>query len=164
MAFDFALKSLKEGFFDTAQVQKEADRFARQTGSRFGAYARRRMKSSLKYSTKPSAPGRPPHVHQTRGFTKKKLSKSGTGARQAVSPLRELIFFAYDRDTKSTVVGPAKFGGRGGIAPGLLEKGGAGTFKDSKTGEIKRGNWKKRPFVAPAGEAEVQSGAFLKPR
>lgn len=164
MAFDFAFKNLKGGFFDTDKVMKEALKVERKTLARFGAYARRTMKSSLKYKSGKSAPGAPPNVHKTRGFNKlKKDRKTGAAVKQPVSPLRELIFFALDPVTHSVVVGPVRFGGKGGKAPGLLEEGGSGTFKDGETGEIKRGVWAPRPFVRPAGETEVEKGAFLIP-
>jgi hypothetical protein len=162
VAFSFAINELKGGFFDAAAVLKEMDKVQKKTLSRFGAYARRRMKSSLKYKSGKSSPGGPPNVHRTRGYNKvKRDRKTGATSKQPVSPLRELIYFAYDAATGSVVVGPVKFGGSGGKAPGLLERGGSGSFRDAATGEIKRGVWAPRPFVRPAGEAEVASGKFL---
>lgn len=164
MAFDFGFKQLKGGFFDTDAVSKLADKAERKMLARFGAFARRRMKSSLKYKSGKSQPGQPPNVHRTRGFTKaKRNAKTGATTKQPVSPLRELIYFALDPATHSVVVGPVKFGGKGGVAPGLLEKGGPGSFTDSRTGEIKRGVYAPRPFVGPAGEAEAEAGNFLIP-
>lgn len=164
MAFDFGFDQLKGGFFDAAAVSKEADKASRKMLSKFGAFARRRMKSSLKYKSGKSAPGSPPNVHRTKGFTKAKRNrKTGATTKQAVSPLRELIYFALDPATDSVVVGPVKFGGAGGVAPGLLEKGGTGSFRDSRSGEVKRGVYAPRPFVKPAGEAEAMSGKFLIP-
>lgn len=164
MAFAFGFEQLKGGFFDTAAVSKEADKATRKMLGKFGAFARRRIQSSLRYRKGKSAAGQPPNVHKTRGFNKKKRNaKTGTTSKQPVSPLRELIYFALDPATKSVVVGPVKFGGAGGRAPGLLEKGGPGTFRDGATGEIKRGVYAPRPFVRPAGEAEAESGAFLIP-
>ena len=154
---DFSFKAVAGGFFDPKKVLAAADRAHQQVQAKFGAFARRTMKSSLRYKTGKSAPGRPPNVHRSRGFTKAKLNaKTGGTSRQTLSPLRELIFFARDPSTNSVVVGPVKFGGRGGIAPGLLEKGGTGTFKDSRTGELKSGLWKPRPFVRPAAERELK--------
>lgn len=161
-AFAFGIGQFKAGFFDAEGVLREMDRVERRTLSRFGAFARVRMKSSLKYATGKSKPGQPPHVHKTRGgFTRQKKDKAGNVSRQPVSPLRELIFFAYDAATHSVVVGPAKFGGKGGIVPGLLEHGGPGVFKDPETGQRKRGVWARRAFVAPAAEAEVTAGRFM---
>jgi hypothetical protein len=163
VAFSFGIDQFKGGFFDADAVLKEMDKVERKTLSRFGAFTRQRIKSSLKYQTGKSSPGKPPHVHKTRGFNRvKKDKKTGTSAKQPVSPLRELVYFAYDAATHSVVTGPVKFGGRGGVAPGLLEAGGPGTFKDAESGEIKRGVWAPRPFVKPAGDAEVQAGRFLK--
>ncbi|MDY3555304.1 hypothetical protein R5W24_004445 [Gemmata sp. JC717] len=161
MAFDFSMNSLKNSFFDTDAILSAAQKEYRKVASRFGAFARRRIKSSLKYRSGKSKPGEPPHVHRaTRGYTKAKKAKDGTVSKQRVSPLRELVFFAYDRETESVVVGPVKFGS--GSAPGRLEHGGAGTFKDSDSGEVKRGVYAARPFVKPAGDAEAAAGKFLK--
>ena len=163
MAFEFTLKELKDGFFDTNAVMSAAEKEYRKAAARFGAFTRRRMKSSLKYKPGESKPGQPPHVHRnTRNYTRPKKAKDGTTTRQQVSPLRELIFFAFDKETESVVIGPVKFGGQGGPVPGLLEQGGAGTFKASRSGERKRGVWSARPFVKPAGDAEAGSGKFLK--
>lgn len=163
MAFDFSFNQLRAGFFDTAAVQKEVAALERKTLSRFGAYTRQRIRSSLKYRPGKSQPGRPPHVHTSGGITRTKRNKAGQETRQTVSPLRDLVFFAYDPGTRSVVVGPAKFGGKGGVVPKLLEQGGTGTFRDPNSGEIKRGVWAPRPFVRPAGEAEVAAGKYLLP-
>ncbi|HEY1191912.1 MAG TPA: hypothetical protein VGE74_30050 [Gemmata sp.] len=161
MPFDFGMESVKNSFFDTRAVMSEAMKEYRKTAARFGAYARRDIKSSLKYRTGKSPPGAPPHVHRsTRGYTKAKKGKNGAVTKQRVSPLRELVYFAYDKETDSVVVGPVKFGG--GTAPGLLERGGTGSFKDGSTGEIKRGVYAARPFVKPGGDRVVAAGKFLK--
>lgn len=150
-------KAVRAGFFDAEKVLAEAERLSARARAKFGAFARRRMKSSLKYAKGQSAPGKPPHVHGLGGFTRPKKD-AGTGAtvRQAASPLRELIFFALDPAASSVVVGPVAFGGKGGVAPGLLERGGPGTFRDANTGRPKRGVWRPRPFVGPAGRAEAR--------
>jgi hypothetical protein len=86
--------------------------------SKFGAYTRRRDKSSLRY--KPfgvSAPlGKPPYVHQ--GSFKRTSKKNGTVKIQAASPLRELTLFAYDPEHRSVVIGPAEF--RSPLGPGVV--------------------------------------------
>ena len=163
MAFEFSFNALKDGFFDTKAVMDAAQKEYRKTASRFGAFTRTRMKSSLRYKPGKSKPGEPPHVHRSRSkYTRPKKAKDGTTVRRQVSPLKELIFFAYDKETDSVVIGPVKFGGADTKVPGLLEQGGAGTFKASRTGERKRGVWSPRPFVKPAGDAEAESGKFLK--
>ncbi|VTR92817.1 Uncharacterized protein OS=Isosphaera pallida (strain ATCC 43644 / DSM 9630 / IS1B) GN=Isop_2430 PE=4 SV=1 [Gemmata massiliana] len=164
MAFDFSFDALKNSFFDTKAVMAAAKNEYRKTASRFGAYTRTRMKSSLRYKPGKSKPGHPPHVHRSRSkYTRPKKATDGTTVRRQVSPLKELIFFAFDHETQSVVIGPVKFGTAADVkVPGLLEKGGAGTFKAGRSGERKRGVWSARPFVKPAGDAEAQSGKFLK--
>lgn len=159
--FDLGVAQFKDSFFDSESVLREATLVERRTLSRFGAFTRQRIRSSLKYAKGKSTPGKPPHVHKGGGFTREKKDKAGNVSRQAVSPLRELVFFAYDAAAHSTVVGPAKFGSKGGSVPGLLERGGPGTFKDPETGQMKRGIWAPRPYVAPAAEAELKLGRYL---
>lgn len=143
-------------FFDPEQIRGAVARAEARAQARFGAFVRRRMRGSLKYAKGKGPPGRPPHVHRTRGFTRpKKDKKTGATVRQATSPLRELIFFARDPKTDSVVIGPAKFGGKGGVAPGLLERGGRGTYRDARTGAPRAGVYAPRPFVEPAGRAEA---------
>lgn len=162
MAFSFAIAEFKAGFFDADAVLNEMGRVERKVLGRFGAFTRQRMKSSLKYTPGKATPQNPPHVHKASGFTRPKKDKaSGATVRQPVSPLRELVFFAFDAATHSVVIGPVRFGSNGGIVPPLLEHGGPGVFLDKETGGLKRGVWAPFPFVKPAGDAEAAAGKFL---
>lgn len=144
---DFTIRQFKAGFFDTAALKKQADRDRRKALGHAGGYARKVIKSGLKYRAGVSAPGTPPNVHRSDGFTRKKRVK-GQSVQQASSPLRELVFYALDSATDSVVIGPAKFGGSG--APGRLERGGSGpvTLPD---GRKVSGHYRPRPFVGPGG-------------
>ena len=97
-------------FFDRRVVVEAVGRANAKVLSKAGAFIRRSAKGSIRYSKNPSKPGRPPHAHR---------SKSGGKS----SPLRELIFFAYDNRTASLVVGPTPFRGRA-VVPRVLERGG----------------------------------------
>ena len=101
--------------------------------SRAGAYIRRSAKGSIRYAKGASKPGRPPHAHASK--------KGGKN-----SPLRELIFFAYDDRTASLVIGPTPFRGRA-IVPRVLELGGTAPGHKNPSRRIRR--------VGDAGEIRI---------
>jgi len=67
-----------------------------------------------------------------------------------VSPLKELIFFAYVPETKSVVVGPLEFKGSksGYKVPTLLEKGGRVMLTRGK--KTRQATYAGNPFMRPA--------------
>lgn len=146
---DWGMKLFKQNFFDAKKIVSAIDRAEAKVLAKFGAFTRRRMKSSIQYRDKGSAPaGQPPFAHRSKGFTKQKTNKkTGAVTRQQQSPLRELIFFARDPQTHSVVIGPVAFGKR---AAGLIEKGGVGVVKG------KPAVFAPHPFARPAGEAEAK--------
>jgi len=92
-------------FFDSREVTRHIDKATRRVLSRFGAYVRANAKQSIRKRKKASRPGKPPSSH--------------TGL------LKRFIFFAYDRDARSVVIGPERLpGSRYGEAPSVLEYGG----------------------------------------
>lgn len=147
------VKEFKKGFFDTKAIVRAMDQAQRKALSKMGAFVRRRAKSSLKYKDKSAVAGSPPFVHQSGRFTRTS-KKKGIEVRKAASPLRELIYFAYDTSTRSVVVGPAIWpSARAKGVPGTLEKGGSGTTLDRG---IKRSiHISPHPFMGPALEAEA---------
>ena len=67
--------------------------------------------------------------------------------------LKKFIFFGYDPDRSSVVIGPMRLDRRGrGEAPPLLEYGGKTTLK--RRGKRKRTTYKARPYMGPAFEKE----------
>lgn len=148
------LSGLNASFFDSAEVLRMVDKKAIAALSKFGAFVRQRAKSSIKYKKKGvSAPGKPPFAHKSSGFTKQKTNKkTGETKTQSLSPLRELLFFAYDRSTKTVVVGPVPFRGKS-TAPGLLERGGVGVIR--RGNKQKKAKFRARPFMKPAMLAEL---------
>ncbi len=86
--FSVKLNQAKSMFFDRQRVQSAADRATRRVLGRFGAFVRRRSRSSIRRKRRSSSPGRPPASH--------------TGV------LRDYIFFGYDPKRRSVVIGPAK--------------------------------------------------------
>jgi len=153
VAFDF--QSMKRSFFDTAEVMERVDKMRRKALARQGAFVRRRAKSSLKYRAGRSDPGSPPNVHRGPRFTRqKKDRKTGATKQLPASPLRELVYFAFDADADSVVVGPEVF--RNALAPGVapkaLEHGGPSVVRTRRGPRSMM--VRARPFMRPAEEAE----------
>jgi len=131
-------KLVKTQFFDR-KVVNELDIQTRQVFSKFGAYVRQRAKRSIRTRKSASTPGAPPSSH--------------TGL------LKRFIFFSYDRQQRSVIIGPVRLQGQTqGEAPSLLEHGGATTIVRRK--KRKQITIQPRPFMAPAFEAEQK---FLPP-
>lgn len=144
------------------KMQSAVDRAEKRVLMKFGAYVRKRDKSSLRYRKKPSSAGSPPSVHRSEGFTKRKKNrKTGAVSRQPSSPLRELIFFAYDAGTKTVVIGPVMFKGSkagGGVAR-TIEEGGTGPGISDGRRIMKR--YQAHPHTGPAFQAELPKVASM---
>jgi hypothetical protein len=119
-------------FFDTKAVMDMVAKKEIKALTKAGAYVRTSAKSSLRYTKGSSSPGSPPHVH--RGSFKRPNGginpKTGKPFKNpTASLLKEWIFFQYDPQTKSVVVGPELTAGGTG-APRNLEKGGTITLTE----------------------------------
>jgi hypothetical protein len=128
--------AFKDFFFDSPKVLAAIDRANRKALSRFGAFVRRRARSSMKRrKNKVSRPGQPP-------FAKKGM-------------LKNLLFFAFDPKTKSVVVGPATI--NGSPVPKTHEFGGFLRVRKKENGKriSKPVRFAERPFMAPALKAEL---------
>ena len=123
---------IKSLFLDRPKVGKAVDRTTRRVLGRFGAFVRRGARSSIRPRKKVSTPGSPPSSHE--------------------GSLKRLIFFGLDpRPRKrSVVIGPVPF--KEGLAPEILEYGGTTTLEQD--GEKVNADFKPRPFMGPAFEAE----------
>lgn len=104
----FSIDTIGKGFFNPNAILKGLAREKRKALNQAGGYVRKVAKSSLKYGKGSSARGKPPTVHKSLGFTRTKKVK-GVESKQPTSPLRELLFYAWDERTESVVVGPAIF-------------------------------------------------------
>ena len=126
----------KQMFFDRDKVRKRTDAGTRRVLSRFGAYVRTTAKHSIRKRKRISDPGEPPSSH--------------TGL------LRRFIFFGYDRDRRSVVIGPMRLNQKVGDAPAALEYGGTSTVVEG----LRRRRRKRhiriaaRPYMGPAFEQE----------
>jgi len=128
-------------FFDRAEVLGAVDKAARRVLSKFGAFVRRTARQSIRKRKKASKPGNPPSSH--------------TGL------LKQFIFFAYEPNRRSVIIGPEKLIGRvARKALPALEYGGesetwnlhwktiGGQRRRVRTYE--KINIKARPFMRPA--------------
>lgn len=124
---------IKRMFFDRQAVISKVDAATRRVLSRFGAFVRRSAKSSIRKRKKAAPPGQPPSSH--------------TGL------LKKFIFFGYDADRRSVVIGPTRLNQKGrGEAPPLLEYGGKATLV--RRGKKKHVTYQARPYMGPAFEKE----------
>ncbi len=131
-------------FFDRAVVADAMDKTTRRAFSKFGAFVRTRARSSIRKRKRVSEPGSPPSSH------------SGL--------LRQFIFFAYDPDRKSVVIGPAKLNSvLSPTAAKSLEHGGESIVRSGRRehGETRKVLVRPRPFMQPAFEAELPKAAKL---
>jgi hypothetical protein len=126
------IKIDKSMFFDRAKVATAVDKGVRKVLSKFGAFVRTTAKHSIRKRKTISQPGQPPSSH--------------------VGLLRKLIYFGYDANRRSVVIGPTPLRGQA-EAPPLLEYGGRTRIKNRK-GKVVSANYRARPFMGPAFEAE----------
>jgi len=120
----------KRMFFDKSTVARAVDRTTRRVLSRFGAFVRTTARQSIRRRKKPSPPGKPPSSH--------------TGL------LKKFIFFGYERDKKSVVIGPAALNQKNTGAPEVLEYGGTAVIESRWDKHKRRARVAARPFMGPA--------------
>jgi hypothetical protein len=147
IGFGYGMAQFKQGFFDARKVEKAADRCTLRALSKFGAFTRRRARTSMK--RKPhdqhSLPGQPPYAH-------------------GAALLRTGILVAQEggEGNRSVVIGPVKlnqrfFDGAGNVladgVPFLLEYGGATTFFEEFIGD----RWRRIDLRFAGNKANVQA-------
>lgn len=141
------IRAARSNFFDRESVIAAAGAAQVRVLSKFGAFVRTRAKSSIRKRKKSSKPGQPPSSH--------------------LGLLKQFIFFSYDREAESVVIGPALIN-RSTNAPETLEHGGDTTIEVHRfVSGAKYGNRvryltqqkpihvKARPFMGPALKAEL---------
>ena len=124
-------------FFDTDRVKRAADTATRKNLSKAGAFVRTTARNSIRKRKKISEPGQPPSSH--RGL------------------LKRFIFFGYDTERKTVVVGPMRLSQKVGAAPEALEHGGRSVAIAGRRNRRRRRRIqvKARPFMGPALEKET---------
>lgn len=127
MSFGRSLEQMKKSFFDPETVVVGMEKGTYKALSKFGAFVRTTARQSIQYIEKPSKPGQPAHGHRST-FRRKTSKKTGVGKVQAVSPLRDFLFFFYDKSIRSVAIGPAKTNQKNAFGnkpiPEILEYGG----------------------------------------
>lgn len=106
---------------------------------RFGSFVRMDARRSLRTSVKKtSSPGDPPFV-------------------RAKSPLKKMIFFAYEPFTDGVVIGPLEFrNAKAKMTPKRLEYGGTHRITSRRTGRRRVVKYAPRPFMRPAFEQVIE--------
>lgn len=134
MAVDFV--KLTDAFLDNPKIQKYLDQKTKKVFVRFGGTVRKTAQFSMR-SRKGTAPaGQPPYAH------KKKL-------------LRKLLFFSYDVNTKTVVIGPVRIERTmDQHIPKLMEEGGK-VAKETRSGKIVTLDYTPHPFMQPAFETHI---------
>lgn len=135
--FGMEIGQVKGLFFDTEKVLRATDKAERRVLSKFGAYVRRGARSSIRKRRAPSPPGTPPSSH--------------TGV------LKRFIFFAYEPERRTVVIGPARLNQKTGDAPPALEYGGQSrvvTGNRRRRRRVRTVTIRPRPFMRPALERE----------
>jgi hypothetical protein len=154
--------AVRDYFFDRKRVQDRVDAGRRKALSMGGAWIRKRARSLLRSRKRASRPGEPPSVHDPKG-------------------LRE-IYFVWDDQTKTCVVGPVKFnqvtntGSGRTTVPRLMEFGGTVQMQlearaNGKPWSKKVGVWRRRDLrrgVKPwmiyrRGTANYKARPFMGP-
>ncbi len=141
VALNQTVVTVKNLFFDRYAVMSSVDKASRKRLSRFGAFVRRDAKGSIRRAGKKGAsakPGSPP--------------KSHTGL------LRDHIYFIFDKDQNSVVIGPALLTRKQRYSvptPELLEVGGAvrvdGGFAV----------YSRFPYMEPAFDKNIEKAAMM---
>jgi len=119
-------------FFDRGIVLAATTAAERKVLSRFGAFVRQRARTSMKRRTNPAPPGQPPSAH--------------TGL------LRQHLYFAWDGNARSVVIGPVLLNQKQGAIPPLLEYGGSAVRM--RWGRPRQVFYAPRPYMRPAFAAE----------
>jgi len=111
-------------------IRHKVDNRTKKVLSKFGSFVRKTSRQSIRKRKGTSRPGNPPFSH--------------------VGTLKRHIYFCYDPNRRSVVIGPVIFPGKSGKALPALEYGGR---SDSSSGEIVK--IKARPFMGPAFQANL---------
>ncbi len=126
-------QAAKGGFFDREKVQRSVDAGTRKVLSKFGAFVRQDARQRIRRRKRPSRPGESP-TNQT-------------------GLLKRHIYFVFDPDRRSVVIGPVLLNRSTG-APATLEHGGETTI-ETRRREAVRVTITPRPYMGPAFQQEL---------
>jgi len=122
-------------FFDQQKVKRAVDAATRKVFGHFGGFVRKVARQSIRKRKRISRPGEPPSSH--------------------AGLLKRFIFFGYDRDRRSVVIGPMGLNQKAGDAPAALEYGGksrvvVGLRRSRRVDRVV--SIRPRPYMGPAFE------------
>jgi len=157
------LRITAKSFFDRDVVIEAMSDSTRAVLSKFGAFVRRRAKTSIRKARQKSLGELTPdellayriQAEEAKRYGRPRpkrplaSSKPGEPPRSVTGKLKRHIYFGWDAATKSLVVGPALDAGASGTAPQTLEQGGKAVLIGGKSVRIK-----PRPYMRPAFDAE----------
>lgn len=160
---DVVINGSRASFFNEKLISSISDKMTVRMLSRCGAFVRQTAKTSIRYGKDHAKPGRPPKAKRLNSFSRTTTNKkTGKTTKRATSPLRELLFFAYDKEQKSVVIGPMQFKQsrtRGWKPPAVLETG--GTVSERTKRGIRRLRFRGNPYMGPALRKEQPKFAPL---
>lgn len=137
----FRLDTAKSKFFDPKKIQDPAEKAKLSMLAKFGAYVRRRAKSSIRKRKRASLPGFPPSSH--------------------LGLLKDFIFFFVEREKGNVVIGPILLGRGDGTAPRVLEHGGDALRRRGRLRKEKACHYRERPYMQPAFDKEIEKAPEL---
>lgn len=152
----------RASYFDRQAVIDAVGKARAQVLSKFGAFVRRKARTSIRPITRYRSESAMPEwlkkgYLQAKAITKRqgkpapkkprRHSAPGEPPRSIVGLLRENIEFSYDSQSRSVVAGPVRLP-RGGQAPEMLEYGGRETIRTKKG--ARSVTYAPRPYMAPA--------------
>jgi len=143
LTLKYTFRSVTRNFIDDARIEREVNRAAMRAQRPAAAWIRITARRSIRRRRGYSRPGQPPHSH--------------TGL------LKRGIFYAWDRSTRSTVIGPVHAPGveGGGRVPEVLEHGGTIRQVRRRRGRRVRryrARYAAHPFMRPALAKAIARG------
>ena len=129
----FRLAQAKSLFFDRQKVLSQVSRGERKVLSKFGAYVRQDAKQRIR--------------------RRKRSSQVGESPTNQAGLLKRHLYFVFDPDRRSVVIGPILLN-RGTGAPATLEYGGTTTLTFSRRESVQV-EIAPRPYMGPAFRQEL---------
>jgi hypothetical protein len=144
-----AVTKLGGVWFDTEKVAKAVARAERRILTKFGAFVRRGAKTLTRKKApkaKKAKKGEPPPLAPPR------VSRPGEPPLSHLGLINKLILFAYEPREHVVRIGPKRLNKQAG--PRFLEGGGETVLTNSR-GRKRPANFRPRPFMQPAFDAEL---------
>ena len=132
MHIGLRIVQVKGLFFDRQAIQSAVSRTERKVLSRFGAFVRQDAKQRIQ--------------------RRKRASRAGESPTNRTGLLKRHIYFLFDPDRRSVVIGPVRLN-RSTDAPRTLEHGGEIVIETKPNDKVEV-EIKPRPYMGPAFEKE----------